>query len=214
MYCTLIHYIALSELLIPVMNVCAKHGNALNAANKMPAPNISIMSFVSNWNCSAKDLWRSIPTIYVFNHGLFTCAILEMDWVSKLMIINHRVVWSMSLCDTSWASFEQPAWVDFNNVLINSTTPGVLTRWQHCSSALGLSEKRSEIQEMHRDLTSWVTVVVRPRILMELYAALSLYESRTTAAPAVTGAAFGSGKFVVPTSNRLASNGVQKIHGS
>lgn len=47
-YCTLIHYIALSELLIPVMNVCAKHGNALNAANKMPAPNISIMSFVSN----------------------------------------------------------------------------------------------------------------------------------------------------------------------
>lgn len=33
---------------------------------------------------------------------------------------------------------------------------------------------------------------------MELYAALSLYESRTTAAPAVTGAAFGSGKFVVP----------------
>lgn len=50
---------------------------------------------------------------------------------------------------------------------------------------------------MHRDLTSWVTVVVRPRILMELYAALSLYESRTTAAPAATGAAFGSGKFVV-----------------
>lgn len=33
---------------------------------------------------------------------------------------------------------------------------------------------------------------------MELYAALSLYESRTTAAPAATGAAFGSGKFVVP----------------